>query len=359
MFTSWIKRIGYARLVALATMGIMTGGVLLEAAEARVGRSRGGFSRSFGSRGSRTFDNGAPGNRMQPMDSTRTPRNQMNNPNNSLNNNRGSWLQRNPLLGGLLGGIAGTVIGSMIMNAFGGMNGGGGIVMLLLLAGIAFMLVMAAMKLFKGRSGPALAGNNSFGGNNFGGSGFGSNGFGNNGLNNSGFGGNGNGNSYGDSYGQNNPGAGVNTQTREQGLAAIALEDPTMSNEKLQDTLSSLFFQIQEAYSAGDRSTLMNAATPEMYNEMVNDLMDMERRQERNVIKNIVMRSFDISEAWQEGNVEYATANINARLIDYTERNGQVIEGDPSNPTQFSEYWTFVRPRGRGDWQLSAINQPA
>ncbi len=350
MFTSWTKRIGHMRLVALATIGFLTGGILIEAAEARVGRARGGFSRSFGSRGSRTFDNGQQGNRMQPMDSTRTPRSQINNPNNSLQNNRGSWLQRNPLLGGLLGGIAGTVIGSMLMNAFGGMNGGGGIVMLLLLAGVAFMLVMAAMKFFKGRSGPITAGNNNFGGGGV---------FGGNGPNNSGFGGNGFGNSYNDPNAPNNVGAGVNTQTREQGLAAISLEDPSMSNQKLQDTLSSLFFQIQEAYSAGDRSILMNAATPEMYNEMVNDLMEMERRQERNIIKNIVMRSFDISEAWQEGNIEYATANINARLIDYTERNGQVVDGDPNNPTQFSEYWTFTRPRGRGEWQLSAINQPA
>lgn len=344
MVTSWIRRMGQARLVALATIGIMTGGVLIEAAEARVGRARGGISRSFGSRGSRTPDSGQQGNRMQPMNGAQQPRNQANS--NNLQNNRGSWLQRNPLLGGLLGGIAGTVIGSMIMNAFGGMNGGGGIVMLLLMAGMALMLGMAAMRFFKGRNSPALAGNSNFGGN----------GFGANGANNT-FGGNGLGNSYGNPFDQNNAGSGVNTQTREQGLAAISLEDPAMSNEKLQDTLSSLFFQIQEAYSAGDRSTLMTAATPEMYNEMVSDLMDMESRQERNIIKNIVMRSFDISEAWQEGNVEYATAHINARLLDYTERNGQVIDGDPNNPTQFSEYWTFVRPRGRGDWQLSAINQ--
>jgi predicted lipid-binding transport protein (Tim44 family) len=151
----------------------------------------------------------------------------------------------------------------------------------------------------------------------------------------------------------------VNSQSREQGLAAIKLEDSNMTNERLQDTLTNRFFQIQEAWSEGDRIKLNLALAQGMYDEFIGDLDDMERRGERNVIKNIVMRSFDITEAWQEGELEYVTAYISARLVDYTERNGQVIEGDANNPVQFSEFWTFVRSRGRGDWKLTAINQEA
>lgn len=349
MLRNWMRRIGQARIVALATIAVFTGGVLLESAEARVGRGRGGFSRSFGSRGSRTPDTGNPGSRMQPLGSARQPRNGIN-----PQSNRGSWLQRNPLLGGLLGAVAGTMIGAMIMNAFGGMNGGGGIIMLLLMGGLALMLVMAALRFFKGRQQPNFAGNSNFGGNP-GGNLFGG------GLGNSGpLGGQNYGNANYGGFGGNQVDAPpANTQTREQGLAAIALEDPAMSNERLQDTLTTRFFQIQEAHSAGDRLALQTAATPEMYQEMARDLDELDRHQERNIIKNIVMRSFDITEAWQEGDVEFVTAHINARLLDYTERNGLVVSGDANTPTQFSEYWTFVRTRGRGDWQLSAINQEA
>lgn len=352
MIGNWIKRIGQLRLVALATMAVFTGGILLEAAEARVGRGRSGFSRSFGSRGSRSFDNGQQGNRMQPLQNPRTPQAGINSPlNNRLGNNRGSWLQRNPLLGGLLGAVAGTMIGAAIMNAFGGMNGMGGIVMLLLLGGLALMMVMGVMRLLKGNRQPNFAGNSNFGGNAGGP-----------------FGGNSGGPFGGQNYGNTNYGGfgnnqvdapPANTQTREQGLAAIALEDPVMSNEKLQDTLTTRFFQIQEAYSVGDRMALQMAATPEMYGEMSRDLDELQQHNERNIIKNIVMRSFNITEAWQEGDVEFVTAHINARLLDYVERNGLVVSGDPNTPTQFSEYWTFVRTRGRGDWQLSAINQEA
>jgi predicted lipid-binding transport protein (Tim44 family) len=342
-----MNRIGRARLVALATIGVMTGGVLVEMAEARVGRSRGGMSRSFGNRGSRTSDQGGPGSRMQPIQNN--GRTQAGRPN--AQNNRGSWLQRNPLMAGLMGALAGTVLGAMLMNMLGGMGPVGGMLMMLLMAVLLFMAIAALIRMFKGRQQPSMAGNmrnQNFGGGNLGGGNLG--GFGNNSGNNS---------SYGGFDNASPGGTAINTQTREQGLAAIALEDSSMTNERLQDSLTNQFFQIQEAWSVGDRATLNMAATREMYEELVSDLEDMERRGERNVIKNIVMRSFDISEAWQEGEIEYVTAHINARLLDYTERNGQIIDGDATTPTQFSEYWTFTRDRGRGDWKLSAINQEA
>jgi predicted lipid-binding transport protein (Tim44 family) len=275
---------------------------------------------------------------MQPVQRNRQNQDQVAGANTRTNNNRGSWLQRNPLLGGLMGAIAGTVLGAMLINAFGGMGGFGGVLMLLLLG----LMIMAVFRMFRNRQPQAVAG-----------------GFGQNPPSgrrdysapstpvdvptrreySSG----------GSHWGSNDDDAGgtataVNSQSREQGLAAISLEDPKMSSERLQDTLSNRFFHIQEAWSEGDRVKLNLAVTPEMYDEFIGDLDAMEQRKERNILKNIVMRSFEITEAWQEGDVEYATAYINARLIDYTERNGQVIEGDADNPVQFSEFWTFVRP---------------
>jgi len=358
MLRNWINRIGRARLVALATFGIMTGGVLVEVAEARVGRSRGGSYRSFGNRGTRTFDQGGPGSRMQPMQNNRQTQ-----AGRANAQNRGSWMQRNPLMAGLMGALAGTVLGAMLMNMLGGMGPMGGMLMMLLMGVLLFMAIAALIRLFKGRQQPSLAGNmrnNNFGGGNLGGGNLGGGNLGGGNFGGGGLGGDpGNNGSYGRFDNAGPGGAPMNTQSREQGLAAITLEDATMTNERLQDALTNQFFQIQEAWSTGDRATLHMAATREMYEELVGDLEDMERRGERNVIKNIVMRSFDITEAWQEGEIEYVTASINARLLDYTERNGQVIDGDATTPTQFSEYWTFTRDRGRGDWKLSAINQEA
>jgi predicted lipid-binding transport protein (Tim44 family) len=349
MLRHWMRRVGSAKLIALACIGLLTSSALMETAEARFGRSGGGFSRSFGSRGSRTFG-GGQSRQMQPIQRNRQNQDQVAGANSRAN--RPSWLQRNPLLGGLMGAIAGTVLGAMLINAFGGMGGFGGILMLFLLG----MALFAVFRMFRNRQPQAVAGGFGTGRNpaptgrdytapvstptrreySSGGSHWGS-----------------------DDDDSGGTATAVNSQTREQGLAAIALEDPKMNSERLQDTLTNRFFQIQEAWSEGDRVKLNLAVAQQMYDEFIGDLDAMERRNERNVIKNIVMRSFEITEAWQEGDVEYATAHINARLIDYTERNGQVIEGDPTNPVQFSEFWTFVRSRGRGDWKLTAINQEA
>jgi predicted lipid-binding transport protein (Tim44 family) len=35
---------------------------------------------------------------------------------------------------------------------------------------------------------------------------------------------------------------------------------------------------------------------------------------------------------------------------------GRIMDGDAEIPTDTTELWTFVRPRG-GDWKLSAIQQ--
>lgn len=379
MLKHWIRRIGGARLVALTLFAFLMGGAPAQtaftpSAEARIGgRSRGGGgfgggfgSRSggfggggfgsFGSRGSRTGNAGQGAARMQPL------------PNNGARNggalggagaNRGSWLSRNPLLGTIGAAIAGTVIGSMLMNALGGMGGFGSILMMALFAFALF----AIFRMIMARKSVAMAGNGIRLPN--------SAPLGNNAprqtpysapnqntqsrqeyLDNSA-------RSAPSTYNTPTIDPNSNTQTRDQGLAGIVMGDPSMTKDRLTDTLTNRFFQIQEAWTNADRQTLTNTLTGELMQEFGGNLSDMERRGERNIIKNIVIRRFDISEAWQEGDVEFVTAHISARLLDYTQRGNQIVSGDAQNPTDFTEFWTFVRMRGRGDWILSAINQEA
>ena len=67
----------------------------------------------------------------------------------------------------------------------------------------------------------------------------------------------------------------------------------------------------------------------------------------------------DVTESWEEGDLQYATAYLRWSAIDYNTRLGtanQVVSGNPQVPTECEEVWTFVRRRG-GDWLLSAIQQ--
>jgi len=66
----------------------------------------------------------------------------------------------------------------------------------------------------------------------------------------------------------------------------------------------------------------------------------------------------DLSEAWREGNLTYATVAMQYSLYDVTtDQLGNVIDGSKTERQVVTELWTFVRADGRGNWVLSAIQQ--
>ena len=85
----------------------------------------------------------------------------------------------------------------------------------------------------------------------------------------------------------------------------------------------------------------------------------MKAEKKINKLDNIAVRSADITEAWQEGGTDFITVRVLASLLDYTvSESGELLAGSKTEPVKFEEYWTFARPVGSGNWQLSANNQP-
>ncbi|ENR97199.1 transporter [Brucella neotomae] len=76
----------------------------------------------------------------------------------------------------------------------------------------------------------------------------------------------------------------------------------------------------------------------------------------RNEVKDVKLLQGDVSEAWREGNVEYATVAMRYSAIDVMvdRTSGAVVEGNPNEPVESVELWTFTRTDG-GAWQLAAI----
>jgi predicted lipid-binding transport protein (Tim44 family) len=71
----------------------------------------------------------------------------------------------------------------------------------------------------------------------------------------------------------------------------------------------------------------------------------------------------ELSESWEEGDRQYATAYMQWRARDYVIRLGRpsgdpeaIVSGNPRVAVEAEELWTFVRQRG-GNWLLSAIQQ--
>lgn len=122
-----------------------------------------------------------------------------------------------------------------------------------------------------------------------------------------------------------------------------------------------LLGEIQVAYGRADTKTLGDRATPEMLSYFVGDLDANAKKGVRNEISNPVLLQGDLSEAWREGQTEYATVAMRFSIIDrmVDAASGRVVSGSATQPSESTELWTFRRPlNGKPrDWELSAIQQ--
>ncbi|WP_431281357.1 Tim44 domain-containing protein [Humitalea sp. 24SJ18S-53] len=119
-----------------------------------------------------------------------------------------------------------------------------------------------------------------------------------------------------------------------------------------------MLVEMNAAWSRGDVAALKRIATPEMVTYFANDLKDLAARGWHNETRDVSLDQGDLSEAWREGNEDYATVAMKFSMIDVTTRlaDGAVVEGDPARRQTSTELWTFVR-QGGGAWRLSAIQQ--
>ena len=283
-------------------------------AEARAGRSysSGGASSGIsgmGSRGSRTFDqNGAApiARSMNPSSPAASPLG------SSSAFGGGSFFQRHPFMTGLFGGF----LGSMLFGHLGGFGHlFGGFLQFLIIG----LLIYLAIRFFAGRSaGWAGAGAGAMPG----------------------------------SVGA----AAAPTAVRYRG------RDTTVEDADL-NAFQSIHAAVQDAWGHGDLGRMRQLMTPEMLSYFSEELTRNSSDGVQNVVSNVHLLKGDITEAWDEGDLQYATAHMCWSANDYVARLGRspgmpdyIVSGDPTRQTESEEVWTFVRRRG-GNWLLSAIQQ--
>jgi predicted lipid-binding transport protein (Tim44 family) len=292
-------------------------------AEARAGSSYGGRSSSMGSRGLRTYEN----NGAQPLSRSVTPVPETPRPPGfapampSPGYGGGSFFQRHPFLTGLAGGLFGSwLFGHSGFAADGDGTAAGSMMGTLLQLLIIGLLIWFAVRLFRGWA----FSNGSRGG---------------------GFG-----------WPPHSAGAAAAPAPRARG------RDINLSDADLQ-TFQGVHAAVQEAWSAGDMARLRPLMTPEMLSYFSEELTRNTSQGVRNIVSDVELLKGELTESWEEGDLQYATAYMRWRAVDYIVRLGRsprdadyLVSGDPRRPVEAEEMWTFVRRRA-GDWLLSAIQQ--
>jgi predicted lipid-binding transport protein (Tim44 family) len=118
-----------------------------------------------------------------------------------------------------------------------------------------------------------------------------------------------------------------------------------------------LLGDIQAAWSNEDVNKLHTLATPEMVSYFTEDLAKNNAQGDVNKVSDVKLLQGDLAEAWREGETDYASVAMRFSLVDKTiERTTGRLVGGSEQPTEATEVWTFVRPRGTS-WELSAIQQ--
>jgi len=241
----------------------------------------------------------------------------------------GGLFNRPGFLGGLFAGFLGAGLLGLLFGhgLFGGLGGLASIFGLLLQIGLVVIVASLLWRWWQRRSQPALAGGPSLrdiGSDSrpgFGGFGGGSGGF-------------------GGAYG-----------------AAPASTQPLTIEPADYDAFERLLGDIQTAYSNEDLNALRARATPEMVSYFAEDLAANASRGVVNKVSGVKLLQGDLSEAWREGDAEYATVAMRFELIDKTldRATGRIVEGSDA-PQEVTEVWTFRRAPG-GQWLLAAIQQ--
>ncbi|MCV9907473.1 Tim44 domain-containing protein [Brucella sp. HL-2] len=334
------------KLTAAMVLGLIASFAAVDFAEAR--RAGGG---GFGSRGARTYQAPAPTrtapNNAAPMERSMTP-----NPGTNTQANRPAAGAQNAaaatrsggmfgnfgrsMLGGLL---VGGLIGMMLGNGLGGLAGMFG---LLLQVAVIALIAMFVMRMFANRRQTAAASAGNAGAKPFGGT-----------------------QPFGAAKSAA-PQAGVASRTpsvnpfeakqAEIPAAPVVEEEPMDVGQEELDRFEQMLSEIQTAYGREDYAALRKLATPEAMSYLAEELGEIASSGMRNEVKDVKLLQGDVSEAWREGDVEYATVAIRYSAIDVMlDRNtGAVVEGNPDEPVESVEVWTFTRKDG-GEWQLAAI----
>ena len=123
------------------------------------------------------------------------------------------------------------------------------------------------------------------------------------------------------------------------------------------EAFEKLLGDVQAAWSNEDIERLHTLATPEMVSYFAGDLKANADKGVVNKVGQVKLLQGDLAESWRESETDYASVAMRFALTDKTieKATGKVVDGSDT-PTEATEVWTFVRPRG-ASWELSAIQQ--
>ncbi|WP_378946402.1 Tim44/TimA family putative adaptor protein [Mesorhizobium sp. ANAO-SY3R2] len=145
-----------------------------------------------------------------------------------------------------------------------------------------------------------------------------------------------------------------------KGLRAIRDADASFEPKGFVDGAKMAYEMIVMAYADGDRKTLKNLLSREVFDGFVAAINDREGRSEKIQSSFVGINKADIVSAEMKGSEAHVTLRIVSELISATrDKAGDVIDGDPETVAEVKDVWTFARDTRSRDpnWKLVATEE--
>jgi len=142
-----------------------------------------------------------------------------------------------------------------------------------------------------------------------------------------------------------------------KGLRAIKDADPSFDPDAFVEGAKLAYEMIVMAYADGDRRTLKNLLSREVYEGFVAAIDEREKRSEKIESSFVGIDKATIVAAEMKGHEAHVTLRIVSELISATRDGaGTIIDGDPETVAEVKDVWTFARDTRSRDpnWKLVA-----
>ena len=142
-----------------------------------------------------------------------------------------------------------------------------------------------------------------------------------------------------------------------KGLRAIVEADPTFDPEEFLDGAKSAYEMIVMAFAEGDKRTLRQLLSTDVFDGFVSAISEREDRGDQVQTNFVGIDKATLMEAELKNKMAHVTVKFVSSLITAT-RNAEdeVIEGDPKKVREVTDIWTFARDVTARDpnWKLVA-----
>jgi predicted lipid-binding transport protein (Tim44 family) len=141
------------------------------------------------------------------------------------------------------------------------------------------------------------------------------------------------------------------------GLDAIAAVDSEFDGKHFLTGARAAYEMIVNAYAEGDRRTLKNLLSREVYDGFESAISEREKRGDTVESRFVSIDNAQISAAELRARSAQVTVRFSSQLVSVTrDKNGNVIDGNADKVTDVHDIWTFARDVSARDpnWKLVA-----